>query len=156
MSDDSTPVTAEAAPDNTQGTVLARAPRTALESDIKLVCDAYVLGDLTVPEGKFLTPHVIAAAVMRTRNDDTKVSGGAVAACLARWVEIGYIVANPKPVAFIDYTDAGRNEGLGALKRAHSARLAAARAAVREANKAAAGAPGTNQPAPVDPADAPF
>lgn len=136
-------------------TIRARAPRTALENDIKLVCDDYITGALVLPDGKLLTPHAIAAAVMARRTDDTKVSGGAVAACLARWTEIGYVVTNAKPVAFTDYTDAGRNDGLGALKRAHSARLSAARAAVREANKAANGAPGTGGTAAAS-TDAPF
>jgi hypothetical protein len=135
-------------------TIRTRAPRTSLESDVKRVCDDYITGALVLPDGKLLTPHAIAASVMERRNDDTKVSGGAVAACLARWTEIGYVATNAKPVAFLDYTDAGRNEGLAALKRAHSARLATARAAVRESNKAANGAPGTG--GTEAPADAPF
>lgn len=135
-------------------TIRTRAPRTSLESDIKRVCDDFITGAMVLPEGKLLTPHTIAAAVMDRRTDETKVSGGAVAACLARWAEIGYVVINAKPVAFLDYTDDGRTEGLGALKRSHSARLAAARAAVREANKAANGAPGTG--GTEAPADAPF
>lgn len=114
----------------------SRAPRTDLEADIKSVCDDYVRGTFAPP--KTLTPHVIAAEIMRRRSDGTTVSGGAVAACLARWVNVGYIVAHDKPLAFADYTDAGRTIGLGELKRQHSARLASARAAEREAAKAGA------------------
>lgn len=121
-----------------------RAPRTDLEADIKKVCDDFVLGTITVPEGKHLTPHVIAQHVMANRGNDTKVSGGAVAAALARWAEIGYVTIWPKPVAFVDYTDAGRTEGLSALKRAHSARRSAARAA----EKAAARETATDASAP--------
>ena len=122
----------------------SRAPRTNLEADIKKVCDDYVLGSITLPEGKHLTPHMIAQHVMSNRGNDAKVSGGAVAAALTRWAEIGYITIWPKPVAFIDYTDAGRNEGLSALKRSHSARRSAARAA----EKAAARATGADASAP--------
>lgn len=128
-----------------------RSPRTNLEADIKSVCDQYVLGHLSVPEGKQLTPHVIAAAVMRDRGEDAKVSSGAVAACLNRWAEIGFIELNDKPLAFKDYTEAGRIDGLGELKRQHTARKAAARAAEREASKPVA-APA---PAPAS-SDAPF
>jgi hypothetical protein len=167
MSDDSTNPTPDAdadvdTPDATpEDGTRTRAPRTNLETDVRVVCDAFVTGTLVLPEGKLLTPHAIAGAVMANRNDGSKVSGGAVAACLLRWNEIGYITTSAKPVAFLDYTDAGRTDGLGALKRQHSERLAAARAAVREAAKAANGAPGTGgtaapAPAPADPADAPF
>lgn len=136
----------------------ARSPRTNLEMDVKAVCDRFVLGQFILPEGRSLTPHVIAAQVMADRNDETKVSSGAVAACLNRWAEIGYITLNEKPMAFTGYTPAGQTDGLTALKQAHSARKAAARAAQREANKPAAAAPAAApaDPTPAAPASAPF
>jgi hypothetical protein len=122
-----------------------RAPRTDLEGDLRIVLDNFVTGDLVLPDGKSLTPHAIANAIHAQRGLDTvKPSSGAVSAALARWVEIGFITVNEKPLSFADYTDAGRTEGLGALKSAHRARLASARAATK-----AAAAPA------VDPAPAP-
>ena len=141
--------------DDTTATIRGRAPRTTLESDVKTICDSFVVGSFTLPAGKLLTPHTIAGAVMSSRTDDTVVSGGAVAACLARWGEVGYVVLNAKPIAFLDYTDAGRTDGLGALKRAHSGRLSAARAAMKDAAAAANGAPGTGGTAAHN-TDAPF
>ena len=140
-------MTADAAAPATPAKI-TRAPRTDLEADIKSVCDEFVLGNVTLGDGKLLTPHAIAQIVMAKRNDGTKVSGGAVAAALSRWAEVGFVTLNPKPVAFVDYTDAGRTEGLTALKRAHAERRSAARAAEREAAKATAATPAST--------DAPF
>lgn len=117
----------------------ARRGRGGLEAEVKRTCDAFVNGTLTVPEGELLTPHRIAKNIKESGSE--KASTGAVAAVLARWKEYGYAVLNEKPLAFTDYTDAARDEGLTALKAASAERKRAARAAAKAAEAPAQPAP---------------
>jgi hypothetical protein len=123
-----------------------RRGRGQLESDVKRLCDAYVSGDLKLPEGReHLTPHVIARAIQQTESLVSAPSTGAVAAVLDRWEVIGFAVVSDKPKAFVDYTVAGRSEGLTALK----AKSATGKREQRKAMKAAeASAEGESPAAP--------
>lgn len=127
-----------------------RAPRSPLEQDLMKVINDYVTGVIVLADGTHLTPHVIAKRIEADRSDGTKVSSGAVSAALQRWVEIGYITLSEKPTAFDDYTDAGRTQGLTALKEANKSRAAAGRAALKTEAPAAVGA---TTPAAVAPAE---
>lgn len=123
--------------------------RGALEAEVKKVCDEFAIGGLKLDDGELLTPHRIGKII--SDRGGVEVSTGAVAANLDRWKEIGFVVLNDKPVAFLDYTDAGRSEGLAALKAAASERKRAARKAAKDAEKAAAPASDPTSP-PADPA----
>lgn len=106
----------EAAPEPEQPKA-PRRERGALEQDVKDVTDDFAKGGFTLAADQSLTPHRIANEIgQRTGN---KPSAGAVAACLGRWVEIGFAVVSDKPLAFVDYTDAARTKGLAALKTAN-------------------------------------
>lgn len=126
-----------------------RRPASNIEGDLKAVCDKIVLGQITLPDGKLATPHFLSLEIQKLRGADDPVSTGAVTAAMKRWVEVGYISTNAKPFAFTDYTPAGRERGLNALKaerrEARKAERAAAKAAKDEG--AAAEAP-TPAPAP--------
>lgn len=123
-----------------------RAKASDLEGDLRKVLDEYVTGKLVFPEGTLATPHTLAAEIKKLRGDGKEVSSGAVSAALARWEEVGFASLGTKPVVFIDYTDAGRDQGLTALKQANrSAKSAARKAAVEP--KAPAAAPTPEAPA---------
>jgi len=152
---DPAPAAAPAAP-----AAATRAKPSDLEGDLKAVLDGIVTGATVLPTGKQATPHVLAGLIEARRGGQDRPSSGAVAAAMARWATIGYIAVTEGPTAFSDYTDAGRSEGLAALKKAHRERLSAARAADKAA---AAPAPAVEpdpapvmDPAPVVDTDAPF
>ena len=142
----------EGAPPADSDEAKARRGRGGLEAEVKRVCDSFVNGTLTVPENELLTPHRIAKAIKEGGSE--KASTGAVAAVLARWKEYGYAVLNEKPLAFTDYTDAARDEGLTALKAASAERKRAARAAAKAAEASAAPA-APAAPVEADPTPAP-
>jgi hypothetical protein len=122
-----------------------RAEPTDLEGDLKVVLDGLVTGAITLPEGKLATPHILAGLVAKQRGEGSPApSGGAVAAALVRWSNVGFVTLGTAPVAFVDYTDAGREQGLRALKEQYRATLKEARAAARES--VAPSAPAPEQP----------
>lgn len=131
----------------------ARRGRGALEADVKTVCDQYVTGGLVLADGDHLTAHKIANNIKTMHSLSEPPSSGAVTAVLERWKEIGYANLNDKPKAFTDYTDAGRTEGLTALKAKAAEEKRATRAAAKLASKAAATPPATEStPADSEPA----
>jgi hypothetical protein len=135
------------APEITDGTDAAgteakaeRRPRGWLAQDVKQVLDKCITGELSLEEGKALTPHRVARLVQVMDGLDKAPSTGAVAAVFKRWEEYGFATFSEKPYAFIDYTDQGRSVGLKGLIQARTD----VRRAEREAAKAAA------TPAPED------
>lgn len=108
-----------------------RAPRTDLEPDVKKITDKFVNGKVKVEEGKFLTPHLVATLIQKARGADKPPSTGAVQSVFARWEKIGFAVVNPKPFAFLDYTDAGRSKGLAAMKQEYRDTVKAEKAAAK-------------------------
>lgn len=131
------PVVAEATaePAEPAAAKAPRRPRTELEPRVKEVCDAYVAGGFTLEDDAALTPHRIAR---RLSTDDVKVSTGAVAGVLSRWDTYGFARVSEKPLAFVDYTDAGREQGLTALKAAHATATKERKAAIKAAEAPAA------------------
>lgn len=116
--------------------VVSRRDPIPLEPDVKQVCDDFIRGSLVLPEGKFLTSHVISQAIGDMRGGKSeRPSSGAVQARLKQWVDIGFIEVNEKPFAFLDYTQAGVDRGLQAVKDEFNARKKAARAAEKAAKK---------------------
>jgi hypothetical protein len=65
-----------------------------------------------------VTPHRIGLLLVEQNKTDKAPSTGAVAAVLDRWVKIGAIVTSTKPYAWVGFTDAARNDGIAALKKA--------------------------------------
>ncbi len=117
--------------------------RGGLEAEVKRICDEFVTGKFALPEGEVLTPHFIAKRIKEDEGTDEAPSTGAVAAALDRWAEIGFAEITEKPKAFVDYTEAGRDQGLTTLKAASAERKRAIRSAAKAAEKAA------SAPAPV-------
>jgi len=114
-----------------------RRTRGGLEADVKVITDRFVTEDIVLPEGQSLTPHRIGKAIKDFNGLDQAPSTGAVAAVLARWEKIGFAEIDDKPLAFIDYTEAGRQKGLSALK----AEVSAAKKALKGLASSAAAAP---------------
>lgn len=117
-----------------------RKQRGDLEAQVKEVTDAFVTGTLVLGEGEFLTPHRIGKEIAGKYGD--KPSTGAVQSAVKRWSECGFAQVNEKPYAFVDYTEAGRTQGLSALKAAAAEQRKAAKAAEKAAAAPAADAGG--------------
>lgn len=111
----------------------ARRPRGTLESDVKVITDQFVTGQLALDEGTALTPHRIGKAIKENDNLDSAPSTGAISNVLARWGEIGFAVINDTPKAFVDYTQAGRDNGLSALTEQSKAARKQAKAEAKAA-----------------------
>lgn len=112
-----------------------RRSRGSLESDVKMICDKFVTGEVKLGDEENLTPHRIAKLIKDSESLDAPPSVGAVSAVLTRWEKIGFAAVEYKPFRFIDYTQAGRDDGLTALKAAAAAEMRAQKAAAKEAAK---------------------
>lgn len=114
----------------------ARRGRGELEAQVKEITDAYEADNSSVdlPEGKTLTPHMIAKLIADKTGDDAP-SSGAVAAILKRWDEYGFALTHDKPLAFKRYSAKGQKEGLDALKEKHREAKKAERAAAKDEKK---------------------
>lgn len=112
-----------------------RRPRGWLETDVKHITDDFVTGNIKLEDGEFLTPHRVSKLVQKFDCLDEAPSTGAVAAVFERWIELGFMVANEKPFAFLDYTEEGRAQGLTAMKAARRSAKAEARKADPNAKK---------------------
>lgn len=124
-----------------------RRGRGLLEVDVKSVTDAFVQGQVTLGEGDLLTPHRIGRQIKERDSLDKAPSTGAIVNVLKKWSDIGFAVVNDKPLAFTDYTDAARSQGLSALKEQH----AAANPRPKRASKNAEASIENNTPAPSAP-----
>lgn len=118
------------------GNSTQRRERGALEADVKSITDDFVTGAFTTEDDNPLTPHRIAKAIAERDGLDKPPSTGAVAAVLDRWDNYGFADIGEGPVRFVDYTEAGRTEGLTALKAKHREKLRAERAAEKESEEA--------------------
>lgn len=82
-----------------------------LSLDIDLICRDYVKGEISLPEGKYMTPYYLGKILKETDGLEQQPSTGAVAAILKRWEEQGYAVCRRNPHAFVSYTDLGHQLG---------------------------------------------
>lgn len=107
-------------------------PRGWLSDAVKEVCDDFISGKISLPEGKTLTPHYVATFVATQEKLDAPPSTGAVSAVFKRWDEYGFALFHKKPFAFKDYSAKGKKVGLHGLidarKEARSKERAAAKA----------------------------
>lgn len=116
-----------------------RRARGRLEDLVRDVCDQIVVGGVTLPEGAVhWTPHRLAAAVKeRFPGSGVEPSTGAISDTLKRWRGVGFAEVDDDPLAFVDYTDAGREKGLSVLKEESRNARVAKRRAEKEAARAA-------------------
>lgn len=92
---------------------MARRARGELEAQVKKVTDHYTLnGSLPSGETAPATAWRICNAIKAMFG--SMPSTGAVSAVLDRWEAIGFATMSAKPRAFADYTQKGRDLGLGA------------------------------------------
>lgn len=83
-------------------TPTGRAARGELESQVKWVCDMWIVE--APPWG--CTPKYISAEIAK-KHGIKEPSVGAIDAVLKRWVEIGFATVEKKPTRFIGYTEDG-------------------------------------------------
>lgn len=92
-----------------------RRPRGWLEFDLKQVTDLFVTGQITT-SGEWMTPHRLAKLIQETGSLAEPPSTGACANVLRRWGEMGFATINDHPLAFVDYTEEGKQYGLEEMK----------------------------------------
>lgn len=81
-----------------------------LEYEVKLACDAWVLG--AYPDIPTLKPHNIAQLISSEKPPST----GAIVNVLLAWGEIGFAITETSPHRFVSYTQAGIQLGIGPLR----------------------------------------
>jgi hypothetical protein len=97
---------------------LVRRRRGDMEELMRQICNKISMGDVPPPRGGNWTVSYIARAIHEEFPfSGVKPSLGAVADNLNRWHQMGYAIINPKPLSFVDFTEAGRDIGLAALKQ---------------------------------------
>lgn len=118
-------------------TTTVRRARGMLEDLVREVCDLIAEGKLVLDdEDARWTPHRLAREIgQRYPGSGVAPSTGAIADNLKRWRDLGFAEVTEDPLAFVDYTDAARSEGLTALKEQARQRRSAARAEERRARK---------------------
>lgn len=89
-----------------------RLPRGYLELDVDLICKEYERGEHKLPEGKFLTPHMVGTLLIADANGERKrPSSGAIHAVFKRWETAGYAEFRQNPYAFTQRTMPGKLMG---------------------------------------------
>lgn len=111
-----------------------RRPRGWLESDVKRITDAYITGELKTETGDLLTPYRVSQFIKKLESLEKGPSTGAIAAVFERWKDIGFAEISDKPLAFVDYTDVGRELGLRGIKEKRAQNRRDARAAAKSVN----------------------
>lgn len=99
-----------------------RRPRGYLTGDLNNICKMFVTGEIQLREGVYLTPSVASrlfGEIEGTPKEDLP-SHGAIDRIFKRWEEIGYAELRRTPLAFVDFTEAGRELGLEELERKHA------------------------------------
>lgn len=114
--------------------------RGALERSVSKVVEQYENGKVDLPEGKTLTPHLIAKQIADNGDRPEAPSTGAVAAVIQRWEKYGYALTHDKPFAFKRVSAQGQKIGLDGCKQKHREKAAAERAKAREEAKEMASA----------------
>lgn len=89
-----------------------RRGRGFLATDINILCKSYVDGDISLDEGKFLTPYTAAKILQQQDGLEKPPSSGAVSRCFKQWEEWGYATFRSNPFAFVNFTSEGRERGL--------------------------------------------
>ena len=92
-----------------------RRERGALESDVRAVVEDFEAGKVEVPEGKTLTPHVIAKEIAGRNGADKPPSTGAVTNIVKKFDDAGFVLTHPKPYAVKGLSARGRKEGYDTL-----------------------------------------
>lgn len=89
-------------------------PKGGLELEVKLACDAWVLG--AHPGIEVLKPHHISRLISADRPPST----GAIVNILIAWGDIGFAITKTSPHRFLGYTEAGIKLGIEPLRERRS------------------------------------
>lgn len=101
-----------------------RRPRGFLNTDLRLLCNKVVTGELAAvnedgePYRK-ITPAIARKLLTEFDGLDKEdlPSTGAIAAVFKKWERIGYAVCDEAPYGFVDFTDEGRRLGFDELEK---------------------------------------
>lgn len=89
-----------------------RLPRGYLSLDTDLVCQQFSKGEITLEEGKYMTPYTVGTILVdETDGARKRPSSGAIAGVFSRWEDAGYAEFRREPFAFLDFTAKGKEAG---------------------------------------------
>lgn len=91
-----------------------RRPRGWLAKDVKHLCDMWVTGEIQI--GGPLTPFRVSELISELESVNPP-SQGAIKNVFERWAEMGFATFQPKPYAFLGYTEEGMEKGLDRMVR---------------------------------------
>jgi hypothetical protein len=94
-----------------------RRGRGFLATDVNIACREFTQGEYVLPEGKFLTPYIIAKIIKEKDGLDKMPSSGAITKIFKQWEEWGYATFRSNPFAFIDFTEIGKTKTLMQITR---------------------------------------
>lgn len=95
-----------------------RLPKGYLALDVYNICKQFSAGELTMEEGKYVTPYYVSKIIMEDNDGRSKKpSTGAISAVFRRWEEWGFAVFRKTPFAFTDFTEKGKELGLDGINR---------------------------------------
>ena len=96
----------------------ARLPRGYLALVVYNICVQYAARELTLDEGKFLTPYIVKKIIMDEQPGKLRPpSTGAIAAVFDRWREWDFATFRKNPYAFVAFTDKGKRLGLDGITK---------------------------------------
>lgn len=89
-----------------------RLPRGYLALDADLICKAFDNGEITLSEGKYMTPYMVGTLLIEETDGARKrPSSGAISAVFKRWEKAGYAEFRQNPYAFTKLTMQGKLMG---------------------------------------------
>lgn len=96
-----------------------RRGRGFLATDVSIICKAYVNGEYTLKEGKFMSPYMVAKLLKERDGLEKQPSSGAIHKIFHHWEDIGYATFRQTPYAFVDFTPEGRDMTLQDFLKKH-------------------------------------
>lgn len=106
-----------------------------LQNEVLETLEKIEAGNVELPPGREITPHLIAKIIAVIRGEEKPPSTGAVTAVLTRWTKYGFITVNEKPFSFKAFTPQGEKYGLEGCYDRYKAALAKEKAQEAPANK---------------------
>lgn len=86
--------------------------RGFLASDVNRICRMWLNDEFTLPEGRFMTPFIIAKLIKEIDQIDELPSMGAVNRVLKKWEANGYALCRVNPFGFVCFSERGAALGL--------------------------------------------
>lgn len=112
-----------------------RRERGVLEGDVLSVIEDHEGGKVDLPEGKNLTPHLIAKEIASRKPKEKAPSTGAVTNIVKKLYDAGYILVHQKPFAVKSISAKGKKQGYDDVIQKYEEKRKKERQAKREANK---------------------